>query len=99
MSPPWHRTGRTLLAGVNIPHFTVAEAIVPGTDLLLTIAEKAVEGLLPNTLVSVPLPCAIAPFSFSMIQRSARANDAARWIAECCRSLFGAPPSAELAIR
>ena len=42
MSPPWHRMGRTLLAGVNIPHFTVAEAIVPGTDLLLTIAEKAV---------------------------------------------------------
>lgn len=67
---------------VIMPHFTVAAVLLAGTDLLLTVASRAVAGsALPANLIMLEPPLPIPPFDFVSIWRTGvEANTELAWL-------------------
>jgi DNA-binding transcriptional LysR family regulator len=80
------RLGRTRRIAVRLPHWTVAPELLLGTDLILTVAQRAVQGtvadgtqqglaLVQGLALHAP-PFAIAPFMFELIRHGRTDGDA-----------------------
>ncbi|MEH7969636.1 LysR family transcriptional regulator [Pseudomonas aeruginosa] len=69
---------------LTLPHFTVAPALLAGTDLVLTIAERTLERLrLPEELALCEPPLAIPRFDYVQIWRGDAEREAAgAWLRE-----------------
>ena len=69
---------------LTLPHFTVAPALLAGTDLVLTIAERTLERLrLPEELAVCEPPLAIPRFDYVQIWRGDAEREAAgAWLRE-----------------
>ncbi|MCR3799764.1 LysR substrate-binding domain-containing protein, partial [Pseudomonas aeruginosa] len=69
---------------LTLPHFTVAPALLAGTDLVLTIAERILERLrLPEELAVCEPPLAIPRFDYVQIWRGDAEREAAgAWLRE-----------------
>ncbi|CDF85483.1 putative LysR-family transcriptional activator [Pseudomonas knackmussii B13] len=67
---------------LTLPHFTVAPALLEGTDLVLTIAERCLERLaLSDSLAVFEPPLALPRFDFVQIWREDAERDPARlWL-------------------
>lgn len=61
---------------VVIPHFGTAQHLLPGTDLILTIAGRAVARPAAGLRVCPP-PFAVAPFDFALLSHPRAGDDAA----------------------
>ena len=68
--------GQVRRIAVRLPHWTVAPALVPGTDLILTVAQRALQGSTRQGLALYSAPFAIAPFAFEMIRHRRTDGDA-----------------------
>ncbi len=70
------KLGRTRRIAVRLPHWTVAPELLKGTDLILTVAQRALQGCeQPGVMVQAP-PFAIAPFSFELVRHHRTDGDA-----------------------
>ena len=70
------KLGRTRRIAVRLPHWTVASELLKGTDLILTVAQRALqaeEG--KGWMVQAP-PFAIAPFAFELVRHHRAEGDA-----------------------
>ncbi|MBV4475062.1 LysR substrate-binding domain-containing protein [Pseudomonas botevensis] len=66
---------------ISLPHWSVAPQIISGTDLILTVASRALDDIDPQTLVVVPPPFVIPPFSFVLTWHKRRGGDQAlNWL-------------------
>ncbi|MNM39367.1 HTH-type transcriptional regulator SyrM 1 [compost metagenome] len=68
--------GQARRIAVRLPHWTVASEILMGTDLILTVACRAVQGNLVQGLALYSPPFAIAPFRFETIRHRRTDGDA-----------------------
>lgn len=68
--------GQARRIAVRLPHWTVASEILMGTDLILTVARRAVQGNLVQGLALYSPPFAIAPFRFEAIRHRRTDGDA-----------------------
>ena len=68
--------GQARRIAVRLPHWTVASEILMGTDLILTVARRAVQGNLAQGLALYSPPFAIAPFRFETIRHRRTDGDA-----------------------
>ena len=68
--------GQARRIAVRLPHWTVASEILMGTDLILTVARRAVHGNLVQGLALYSPPFAIAPFRFETIRHRRTDGDA-----------------------
>lgn len=79
------RIGQSRRVALRLPHWTAAPAVLAGTDLVLTVARRAVEPP-PAGLTVGPVPFAIAPLGFEMIwHQRADADAGLGWL----RALLG----------
>lgn len=79
------RIGQSRRVALRLPHWTAAPAVLAGTDLVLTVARRAVEPA-PAGLAVGPVPFAIAPLGFEMIwHQRADADAGLGWL----RALLG----------
>ncbi len=79
------RIGQSRRVALRLPHWTAAPAVLAGTDLVLTVARRAVEPA-PAGLAVGPAPFAIAPLGFEMIwHQRADADAGLGWL----RALLG----------
>lgn len=79
------RIGQSRRVALRLPHWTAASAVLAGTDLLLTVARRAVEPPAAGLTVG-PVPFAIAPLAFEMIwHQRADADAGLGWL----RALLG----------
>lgn len=76
------RLGRRRQVSATVPHFSVAPALLAGTDLLLTIAERMLpDDLEAHGLASFEPPLQLARFDFVQIWSEASQDDPARrWL-------------------
>ncbi|MDF0730233.1 LysR family transcriptional regulator [Pseudomonas entomophila] len=74
---------------LTLPHWGVAEAVLPGTDLVLTVARRSLVERRPGaSLRTFAAPLAIAPFAFTQAWHSRREGDAGhRWLRERIKAL------------
>ena len=70
------KLGRTRRIAVRLPHWTVAPALLKGTDLILTVAQRAVQGCEQQGVMVHAPPFAIAPFSFELVRHYRTDGDA-----------------------
>lgn len=70
------KLGRTRRVAVRLPHWTVAPALIRGTDLVLTVARRAVQGPDHQGLMLQAPPFAIAPFAFELVRHQRTDGDA-----------------------
>nr|WP_314625366.1 LysR substrate-binding domain-containing protein [uncultured Janthinobacterium sp.] len=61
---------------VRLPHWTVAPDVLMGTDLILTVARRALQGGAAQGLALYSPPFAIAPFRFETIRHRRTDGDA-----------------------
>ncbi|MDC8759542.1 LysR substrate-binding domain-containing protein [Janthinobacterium fluminis] len=69
------RHGWTRRIALRLPHWAVAPAVLAGTDLVLTVARRALRGGAAGLALVEP-PFAIAPFVFEQIWHSRAEGDA-----------------------
>ncbi|MCF4998913.1 LysR family transcriptional regulator [Pseudomonas syringae] len=66
---------------ISLPHWSVAPQFIGGTDLILTVASRALDDIDQQSLVVVPPPFAIAPFTFVLAWHKRRGGDQAlNWL-------------------
>ena len=66
---------------VSLPHWSVAPEFIRGTDLILTVAYRAVRDIDERTLMVVPPPFPIPPFTFVLAWHKRRGGDQAlNWL-------------------
>ncbi|MET1067046.1 MAG: LysR family transcriptional regulator [Pseudomonas prosekii] len=66
---------------ISLPHWSVAPAFIAGTDLILTVASRALRGIDEHSLTIVPPPFEIAPFTFVLVWHKRRGGDQAlNWL-------------------
>ena len=70
------KLGRTRRVAVRLPHWTVAPALIRGTNLVLTVARRAVQGHDHHGLMLQAPPFAIAPFAFELVRHHRTDGDA-----------------------
>lgn len=72
--------GQARRIAVRLPHWTVAPDVLPGTDLILTVARRALQGRVLHGLAQgvahYAPPFAIAPFAFESIRHRRTDGDA-----------------------
>ncbi|SDO54968.1 DNA-binding transcriptional regulator, LysR family [Pseudomonas reinekei] len=68
---------------VSLPHWRVAPEFISGTDLILTVASRALRDIDESTLVVVPPPFEIPSFTFVLVWHKRRGGDQAlNWLNE-----------------
>lgn len=83
------RLGRARRVALRLPHWTAAPAVVAGTDLVLTVAQRTVMPTPPGLAVQ-PVPFPIDPLGFEMIWHERTDGDAGlRWLRESLAALMG----------
>lgn len=83
------RLGRARRVALRLPHWTAAPAVVAGTDLVLTVAQRTVMPTPPGLAVQ-PVPFPIDPLGFEMIWHERADGDAGlRWLREALAALMG----------
>ncbi|AMG35299.1 LysR family transcriptional regulator [Achromobacter xylosoxidans] len=83
------RIGQSRRVALRLPHWTAAPAVLAGTDLVLTVARRAVEPP-PAGLTVGPVPFAIAPLGFEMIwHQRADADAGLGWLRALLGQLVG----------
>ncbi len=66
---------------VSLPHWSVAPRFISGTDLILTVASRALNEVDDEALIVVPAPFEIAPFTFVSAWHKRRGGDQAlNWL-------------------
>lgn len=66
---------------VSLPHWSVAPRFISGTDLILTVASRALNEVDDQSLIVVPPPFEIAPFTFVSAWHKRRGGDQAlNWL-------------------
>lgn len=66
---------------ISLPHWSVAPRFISGTDLILTVASRALNELDDESLIVVPPPFEIAPFTFVSAWHKRRGGDQAlNWL-------------------
>ncbi|WP_439820829.1 LysR family transcriptional regulator [Pseudomonas sp. HLG18] len=66
---------------VSLPHWSVAPQFISGTDLILTVASRALNEVDDESLIVVPPPFEIAPFTFVSAWHKRRGGDQAlNWL-------------------
>lgn len=66
---------------VSLPHWSVAPQFISGTDLILTVASRALKDVDDDSLTVVPPPFEIAPFTFVSAWHKRRGGDQAlNWL-------------------
>ena len=66
---------------VSLPHWSVAPQFISGTDLILTVASRALKDVDDDSLIIVPPPFEIAPFTFVSAWHKRRGGDQAlNWL-------------------
>ncbi|MGJ7513796.1 LysR family transcriptional regulator [Pseudomonas baetica] len=62
---------------VSLPHWNVAPALIGGTDLILTVASRALRDIDQSSLIVVPPPFHIPSFTFVLVWHKRRGGDQA----------------------
>ena len=63
---------------MTIPHWSVANELIAGTDLILTVVRRSLVSVEKDSRVRIfEPPLAIAPFSFKLVWHQRRDSDAA----------------------
>ncbi|MFP0196039.1 LysR family transcriptional regulator [Pseudomonas sp. PHC1] len=66
---------------VSLPHWSVAPRLISGTDLILTVASRALNEVDDPSLIVLPPPFEIAPFTFVSAWHKRRGGDQAlNWL-------------------
>ncbi|MFW9080234.1 LysR family transcriptional regulator [Pseudomonas sp. P2757] len=66
---------------ISLPHWSVAPQFISGTDLILTVASRALNDIDRESLIVVPPPFEIAPFTFVLAWHKRRGGDQAlNWL-------------------
>lgn len=66
---------------ISLPHWSVAPRLISGTDLILTVASRALNEVDDESLIVVPPPFEIAPFTFVSAWHKRRGGDQAlNWL-------------------
>ncbi|WP_426237179.1 LysR family transcriptional regulator [Pseudomonas sp. TWP3-2] len=66
---------------ISLPHWSVAPQFISGTDLILTVASRALNDVDRESLIVVPPPFEIAPFTFVLAWHKRRGGDQAlNWL-------------------
>ncbi|WP_178083478.1 LysR family transcriptional regulator [Pseudomonas sp. 91RF] len=66
---------------VSLPHWSVAPQFISGTDLILTVASRTLKDVDDDSLIIVPPPFEIAPFTFVSAWHKRRGGDQAlNWL-------------------
>lgn len=66
---------------ISLPHWSVAPQFISGTDLILTVASRALNEVDGESLIVVPPPFEIAPFTFVSAWHKRRGGDQAlNWL-------------------
>lgn len=66
---------------VSLPHWSVAPQFISGTDLILTVASRALKDVDDESLIIMPPPFEIAPFTFVSAWHKRRGGDQAlNWL-------------------
>jgi DNA-binding transcriptional LysR family regulator len=66
---------------ISLPHWSVAPALISGTDLILTVASRAVSSVDGRSLIVVPPPFKIPAFTFVLAWHKRRSGDQAlNWL-------------------
>ncbi|PCR96909.1 LysR family transcriptional regulator [Pseudomonas fluorescens] len=66
---------------ISLPHWSVAPQFISGTDLILTVASRALNDIDEEALIIVPPPFEIAPFTFVSAWHKRRGGDQAlNWL-------------------
>jgi DNA-binding transcriptional LysR family regulator len=66
---------------ISLPHWNVAPQLISGTDLILTVSSQSVRDIDQQTLVVVPPPFEIPPFTFVLAWHKRRGGDQAlNWL-------------------
>lgn len=66
---------------ISLPHWSVAPRFISGTDLILTVASRALNEVDDESLIVVPPPFEIAPFTFVSAWHKRRGGDQAlNWL-------------------
>ncbi len=66
---------------ISLPHWSVASQFISGTDLILTVASRALNEVDDESLIVVPPPFEIAPFTFVSAWHKRRGGDQAlNWL-------------------
>lgn len=66
---------------ISLPHWSVAPQFISGTDLILTVASRALNEVADESLIVVPPPFEIAPFTFVSAWHKRRGGDQAlNWL-------------------
>ena len=68
--------GQARRIAVRVPYWTVAADVVLGTDVILTVAQRALRGSAAQGLAQYSVPFAIAPFAFEAIRHRRTDGDA-----------------------
>ncbi|MDD0975226.1 LysR family transcriptional regulator [Pseudomonas fontis] len=73
--------GATRRVALALPHWTAASEVIAGTDLILTVARRNLEGFRQRQLRCFEPPLAIRAFAFQQAWHERREGDAAhRWL-------------------
>ncbi|MGP6430855.1 LysR family transcriptional regulator [Pseudomonas paraglycinae] len=66
---------------ISLPHWSVAPRFISGTDLILTVASRALNEVDDQSLIVLPPPFEIAPFTFVSAWHKRRGGDQAlNWL-------------------
>lgn len=66
---------------ISLPHWSVAPRFISGTDLILTVASRALNEVDDESLIVLPPPFEIAPFTFVSAWHKRRCGDQAlNWL-------------------
>lgn len=66
---------------ISLPHWSVAPQFISGTDLILTVASRALNEVADESLIVLPPPFEIAPFTFVSAWHKRRGGDQAlNWL-------------------
>lgn len=66
---------------ISLPHWSVAPRFISGTDLILTVASRALKEVDDQSLIVLPPPFEIAPFTFVSAWHKRRGGDQAlNWL-------------------
>ncbi|WP_199913005.1 LysR family transcriptional regulator [Pseudomonas glycinae] len=66
---------------ISLPHWSVAPRFISGTDLILTVASRALNEVDDESLIVMPPPFEIAPFTFVSAWHKRRGGDQAlNWL-------------------
>ncbi|MFY0731537.1 LysR family transcriptional regulator [Pseudomonas sp. NFX15] len=68
---------------ISLPHWSVAPALISGTDLILTVASRGLRDIDQQSLLVVPPPFLIPSFTFVLVWHKRRgADQALNWLNE-----------------